>query len=650
MTQVMGVRAARWISSLVVCGLAGVALHMSGTTSARAAMAQDRTSEQDKPSLRQVTVGVPRSFPPYYLLDEYGNPSGFAVDAMNEVAKRAGFEVTYRVAENGGANFKAIRAGDIDIIPSLGINDYRKQYVAFTQPVDTFRVVLFIRDDTQDITSIDDMAGRPVAVVVDNVGYRFLEKKRPDIQLEVFPLFTDALFALLSAKVDAFAYPEPVTWKLAREAKVADQIKVAAKPLFETKRAMAVRKDRTELLATLDSAVGDFISSPEYQKIYMAWFGKPDPYWTVARVAWTMGGVIVVLFVLMVWWRYRVGVRMIQVSQKSEKRLRGAIESLQEGFLLLDAEDRLVAINDVYREINPQAQEFLDKGMRFEDVIRANVAAGRMVEALGREEEFIRERLEQHRNPGPPILRQYNDGKWYIIKETRTPDGGIAITFSDITERKRAEDKIKTALAEKEVLLSEIHHRVKNNLQVISSMLLLQANADNHTHTVEVLRDSYRRVMLLGQIHASLHRQDDLNVISARDFLNTLVTNTKVSGGGVWEHLSFHVDVDEIPLDVDHANAYGQIVSELISNSLKHAFDNGQPGNVLVSLRQMDGGVTKLTVADDGKGLPKDFDLQKTTTLGLRLVRSLTAKLGGEIKIVGLGGTRVQINIPEERP
>ncbi len=590
MTQVLGVRAARWISSLVVCGLAGVALHMSGTTSARAAMAQDRTSEQDKPALRQVTVGVPRSFPPYYLLDEYGNPSGFAVDAMNEVAKRAGFEVTYRVAENGGANFKAIRAGDIDIIPSLGINDYRKQYVAFTQPVDTFRVVLFIRDDTQDITSIDDMAGRPVAVVVDNVGYRFLEKKRPDIQLEVFPLFADALFALLSGKVDAFAYPEPVTWKLAREAKVADQIKVAAKPLFETKRAMAVRKDRTELLATLDSAVRDFISSPEYQKVYLAWFGKPDPYWTVVRVAWTMGGVIVVLFVLMVWWRYRVGVRMIQVSQKSEKRLRGAIESLQEGFLLLDAEDRLVAINDVYREINPQAQEFLDKGMRFEDAMRANVAAGRTMEALGREEEFIRERLEQHRNPGPPILRQYSDGKWYIIKETRTPDGGIAITFSDITERKRAEDKIKTALAEKEVLLSEIHHRVKNNLQVISSMLLLQANADNHTHTVEVLRDSYRRVMLLGQIHASLHRQDDLNVISARDFLNTLVTNTKVSGGGVWKHLSFHVDVDEIPLDVDHANAYGQIVSELISNSLKHAFDNGQPGNVLVSLRQMDGG------------------------------------------------------------
>ncbi len=129
--------------------------------------------------------------------------------------------------------------------------------------------------------------------------------------------------------------------------------------------------------------------------------------------------------------------------------------------------------------------------------------------------------------------------------------------------------------------------------------------------------------------------------------LDTLVTDTKASGGGVWEHLSFHVDVDDIPLDVDHANGYGQIVSELISNSLKHAFANGRPGNVEVSLHRRNGGVTELTVADDGKGLPKDFDLQKTTTLGLRLVRSLTAKLEGEIKIDGSGGTRVRITFPE---
>ena len=215
---------------------------------------------------------------------------------------------------------------------------------------------------------------------------------------------------------------------------------------------------------------------------------------------------------------------------------------------------------------------------------------------------------------------------------------------------KRAEDQIKASLEEKEVLLNEIHHRVKNNLQVISSMLWLQGNAEDNAHTQEVLRDSYRRVMIMAQIHESLHRQDDLNVINASDLLNTLVTDTKASGGGVSEHLSFHVDVEEIPLDVDHANVYGQIVSELIYNSLKHGFVNGQPGSVEVSLHRRDEGMTELIVADDGKGLPDDFDLQQTKTLGLHLVRSLAAKFEGEIKITNSGGTRVQINFPEERP
>ena len=129
--------------------LAAFAIFSAGVTRAQGTDAPASTANGPSQTLRQVTVGVPKSFPPYYLLDEAGNPSGFAVAVMNEVAKRAGFKVTYRVAENGGANFKAIRAGDIDIIPSLGINDYRKQYVAFTQPVDTFRVVLFVRDDTR---------------------------------------------------------------------------------------------------------------------------------------------------------------------------------------------------------------------------------------------------------------------------------------------------------------------------------------------------------------------------------------------------------------------------------------------------------------------------------------------------------------------
>ncbi|HIM26062.1 MAG TPA: PAS domain S-box protein [Rhodospirillales bacterium] len=136
-----------------------------------------------------------------------------------------------------------------------------------------------------------------------------------------------------------------------------------------------------------------------------------------------------------------------EALKESEERLRGAIASLQEGFALYDADDRLVVINDVYRRISPRAQEFLEKGTQFEDLLRTNVKRGWVIEAVGSEEEFIRERLEQHRNPGDPIIRQHSDGKWCIIKETRTPEGGLAITFTDITEFKRAEVALKASEA-----------------------------------------------------------------------------------------------------------------------------------------------------------------------------------------------------------
>ncbi len=135
--------------------------------------------------------------------------------------------------------------------------------------------------------------------------------------------------------------------------------------------------------------------------------------------------------------------RVEQALTLSESRLRGAIESLQEGFALCDAADRVVAVNAVYQSWNPFARETLRKGGTFEDMLRANVASGAIADAVGREEEFIRERMEQHRNPKGPIVRRFRDGRWSMILETRTPEGGVAITFTDVTDLKRAEEALK---------------------------------------------------------------------------------------------------------------------------------------------------------------------------------------------------------------
>ena len=133
---------------------------------------------------------------------------------------------------------------------------------------------------------------------------------------------------------------------------------------------------------------------------------------------------------------------MVNELRTSEERLRGAIESLQEGFALFDADDRLVALNDKYRDVNPAAQEIMERGGTFEEVIRANMDRGALVEDIGREEEFIQDRLKKHRNPKGPIIRRISDGSWYMLQEVKTPEGGTALSFIDITELKKTEEAL----------------------------------------------------------------------------------------------------------------------------------------------------------------------------------------------------------------
>ncbi|MCH7692396.1 MAG: PAS domain S-box protein [Proteobacteria bacterium] len=129
--------------------------------------------------------------------------------------------------------------------------------------------------------------------------------------------------------------------------------------------------------------------------------------------------------------------------RQSEEFFRGVVETLQEGFALYDADDRLVLMNDEYRRLHPGAEDILQPGMPFEDLVRRNIELGINADAIGCEEEHIRERLEQHRDPKGPILRQFTNGTWFIIKESRTPDGGIVVTETDITELERAEDALR---------------------------------------------------------------------------------------------------------------------------------------------------------------------------------------------------------------
>ncbi len=285
--------------------------------------------------------------------------------------------------------------------------------------------------------------------------------------------------------------------------------------------------------------------------------------------------------------------------------------------------------------------------MTFEDFLRRRVKTGEVPEVDGREEEWIAEHLTvRHENfHEREILR---DGKWLSFRESRLPDGSTIVFRSDITERKLAEEQVKRSLDEKEVLLREIHHRVKNNFQVIASLLSLQAGTKAGAEAAEVLNDSRQRVIAMARAHEHLYSSDDLVRVNARDYLTSVIDGVGSAENPAPRSITIETDLEDILLDGDQALSCGQAVSEMLSNALKHGFAGGRPGKVLVSMRRTDKGNIELTVTDDGVGLPADFDLARTTTLGLRLVDGFAAKLGGGLSVESEGETRLVIHFPEK--
>ncbi len=203
----------------------------------------------------------------------------------------------------------------------------------------------------------------------------------------------------------------------------------------------------------------------------------------------------------------------------------------------------------------------------------------------------------------------------------------------NITERKSAEEQIKTSLLEKEILLKEIHHRVKNNLQVVASMLSLQSRYLDDRKAKAMFEDSQRRVESMSLIHEKLYRSKDLAKIDFREYVKDLVSNVAVLNAGSSGGVQIEEDVGEVILDVNKGIPCGLIINELLSNALRHAFPEGREGKIVIGMRGDDSGQITLTVRDNGKGFPDYIDFRNTKSLGMQLVISLVNQLEGTIEL-----------------
>ncbi|MFT3884457.1 MAG: histidine kinase dimerization/phosphoacceptor domain -containing protein [Flavobacteriales bacterium] len=299
----------------------------------------------------------------------------------------------------------------------------------------------------------------------------------------------------------------------------------------------------------------------------------------------------------------------------------------------LDRDFRITAYNDHFRSSCERALGIrFNIGDDFVSTLLERVAAKQKVAAAAQYKAAIEGEPQQFE-----VEVRGQSGRSLWVETFLNPilvDGAvteISCLAYGITDRKEAQRKLLESLHEKEVLLKEVHHRVKNNLQIISSILNLQSSyVEDDPRMLELLRDSQDRIRSMSFIHESLYQTKNFSHIDLADYIDGLSRNLMMSYS-LSGKVGLEKDLEPVRLGLDQAIPCGLILNELISNALKHAFPDAAAGTIHITLREKDDRV-QITIADDGKGLPEGFDEERDANLGLQLVRTLIGQLDGHIE------------------
>ncbi len=333
--------------------------------------------------------------------------------------------------------------------------------------------------------------------------------------------------------------------------------------------------------------------------------------------------------------------KAIEALRTSEDKFRNLAEK-SPNMIFINKRGRVVYANKKCEEsMGYSVEEFLSSDFNFFSLIAP--------ESM----EFIKKSLSRHLRGEDVPPYEYSlvtkNGKRIdaIITTKLIPyedDTAILGIITDITERKQAEEKIKASLKEKEVMLREIHHRVKNNMQIITSLLRLQAGQDKDANVQQMFTLCQNRIKSMSLIHESLYQSQVLSRINFSDYIKKMTTHLVSIYSQGKKVFSVNYELDDVYLDINQAIPFGLIINELITNALQHAFPPSHTGDIMIALRKEKKGKIIFEVKDNGVGIPEDVNTERPISLGLQLVYDLARQLNGSVNIRNKPGTSVTIS------
>ena len=336
--------------------------------------------------------------------------------------------------------------------------------------------------------------------------------------------------------------------------------------------------------------------------------------------------------------------RAESLVKKTVSELHAALESTADGIYVVDRRRRIIRYNQNFAAMWEIPDEQLLSG---EDRVVSHYLRTRV-----KNPEFFSERVNSHdydQDRETYDMLELKDGR--IFERYSKPQKmdttiiGRVQSFRDVTDRRHAEERLLASLQEKETLIREIHHRVKNNLQIISGLLDMTRMRTSNSTTNSILTDMMMKIKTMAQIHTRLYESKQFDRINMGGQIRDQVVDLSNIYSRSGADIQSEIEADEIYLPVDQAIPCALIVNEILSNAFKHAFRGKKQGMLEVSVKQVDDRI-RIVVRDNGGGIPRNVDVYRTTSLGLKLIRSLALQLNGTVTIVSTQGTEVTVEFP----
>ena len=613
---------------------------------------------------KRITVVLDANYPPYIFHDENGQLQGILKDTWALWEARTGISVNLQAMDWAAAQ-NYMQAGRANVIDTIFNTEARQRIYDFSAPYATLEVPLFFHHSIGGIVNAASLKGFTVGVKAGDACIDHLYAQGIDTLIP-YPSYAAVVGAAASGDVRVFCMDKPPAIYLLNQRGIAQDFHHSS-ALFTGEFHRAVRKGDTALLRLVEDGFGR-ISPADYLEINTKWLGIPADLTTRAvylrYLAYGLAAAGLLTLLLGGWnltLRRRVLARTLALTHSLDEQ-KAALLARDEAL------DRLQKLTNrvpgmVYQYLLrpngsscfPYASDAIQSiyGVSAQEV--KEDAAPAFANGIPEELPGIIESINESAAQLTPWQREFRvkhaNGavRWLYgnALPERLGDGSVLWHgfVTDITERRLADVALQTSLEEKVALLNEVHHRVKNNLQVITSLLRLEIGRSTQAATKVVLLEMQGRIRTMALLHESLYRAGNFAAIDLSNYLKQLATQAfrSQNNGAVRLLLA----LDPVQVSMDQATPCGLLVNELLSNALKHAFPAGWAGELKIELHpvpQTGDNTThtpgpspaqawRLCVSDNGVGLPPDFEQRRTQSLGLQLASDLARQLGGRLTI-----------------